>query len=306
VIAAPCLVRLRRLRIQLLKGWASGIGALVDGFPAMGRGRAQSAVVGRSGRGARHCRRCGRIFSHCGRFGSAVSSYDGAWELQRRGQRQCSDVRELHFRDQSMKEEQAVTAFWGWRQPLLLVACILLGTVGCAIAPTTNNDINGNCNGQGSSNAVTCNSVQPSNVGVAATASAPRPTAEPDGKQLGKYTVTMPAGYYVPIGPVPPTRSQLSATATGDLAYGSFSGVPYLSPVPPFSSIAPFNGVPTYHGCADDTDVQSSVNVGQGTAFCLYETQPALTIGGIVTYIDQSAINPDSITVQFTVWNGTS
>jgi hypothetical protein len=205
-----------------------------------------------------------------------------------------------------MNQEQAVTAFQGWRQPLLLLACILLGTAGCAIAPTTNNDITGNCNGQGSGNAVNCNSAPPSDAGVAATTSPPRQTAEGDGKQLGKYTVTLPAGYYVPIGPDSPTRSQLSASTSGDLAYGSFSGVPYLSPVPPFSSIAPFNGVPTYQGCTNDTDVQSSVNIGQGTAFCLYETQPSLTIGGIVTYIDQSAINPDSVTVQFTIWSGAS
>jgi hypothetical protein len=205
-----------------------------------------------------------------------------------------------------MKQERTGTAFRSWRQSVLLLAWILLGTVGCAISPTTNNDISGNCNAQGSSNAVTCNSVQPSDAGVAATASASPQTAESNGKQLGKYTVTLPAGYYVPIGPASPTRSQLSVTAAGDLAYGSFSGVPYLSPVPPFSSIAPFNGVPTYQGCADNTDVQSSVNIGQGTAFCLYESQPALTIGGIVTYIDQNAINPDSVTVQFTVWSGMS
>jgi hypothetical protein len=64
--------------------------------------------------------------------------------------------------------------------------------------------------------------------------------------------------------------------------------------------------VPTYQGRADDTDLQSQVGAGQGAAFCLYGTQPALTVGGIVTYIDPHEINPDSVTVQFTVWSGTS
>jgi hypothetical protein len=213
-----------------------------------------------------------------------------------------------------MRQKQAVTAFRSGREILLLTPWILLGITGCALG-NTNNTINGNCNGQGGSNSVNCATVQSSGAGVsvqssgasvAATASAPHQATAADGKQLGTYTVTLPAGYYAPIGPSRPVRSQLSTTATGDILYGTFSGETYLSPVSPYSSIAPFNGVPTYQGCADDTDLQSSVGAGQGTAFCLYETQPALTIGGIVTYIDPQEINPDSVTVQFTVWSGTS
>jgi len=64
--------------------------------------------------------------------------------------------------------------------------------------------------------------------------------------------------------------------------------------------------VPTYQGCSEDLNTQSTVSAGQGSTFCLFETQPARTVGGIVTYIDQSAINPDSVTVQLTVWSGTS
>jgi hypothetical protein len=88
--------------------------------------------------------------------------------------------------------------------------------------------------------------------------------------------------------------------------YKTFSGVAYFAPVQPFSTIAPYNGVPTYMGCSEDLNTQSTVGAGQGSTFCLFETQPARTVGGIVTYIDQGAINPDSVTVQLTVWSGTS
>ena len=88
--------------------------------------------------------------------------------------------------------------------------------------------------------------------------------------------------YYVPIGASRPVVSQLSTTATGDLIFTTFSGVTSLSPVPPFSSIFPFNGVPTYQGCLGDTDEQSNVSAGQGTAFCLSET--GLMVGGVVIH----------------------
>jgi hypothetical protein len=88
--------------------------------------------------------------------------------------------------------------------------------------------------------------------------------------------------------------------------YNTFSGVAHFAPNQSFSSIAPYNGVPTYKGCSQDLNTQSQVGAGQGRAFCLFETQPARTVGGIVTYINQSSINPDSVTVQLTVWSGTS
>jgi hypothetical protein len=128
----------------------------------------------------------------------------------------------------------------------------------------------------------------------------------PVGEQLGKYTVTLPAGDYVPVGPTRPTRSEESTSPSGDLMYNTFSGVAYFAPNQPFSSIAPYNGVPTYQGCLQDLNTQSTVGAGQGRAFCLFEAQQNRAVGGIVTYIDQSSINPDSVTVQLTVWSGTS
>jgi hypothetical protein len=128
----------------------------------------------------------------------------------------------------------------------------------------------------------------------------------PVGEQLGEYTVTLPAGAYVPVGPTRPTRSEESTSPSGDLMYNTFSGVAYFAPNQPFSSIAPHNGAPTYQGCLQDLNTQSTVGAGQGRAFGLFEAQQNRTVGGIVTYIDQSSINPDSVTVQLTVWSGTS
>ena len=44
----------------------------------------------------------------------------------------------------------------------------------------------------------------------------------------------------------------------------------------------------------------------QGDSLCLFEVQPTRTVNGIVTYINQSSINPDSVTAQLTAWSSMS
>ena len=73
------------------------------------------------------------------------------------------------------------------------------------------------------------------------------------------------------------------------ISYNTISGEAYFAPVQPFSAIAPYNGLPTYHGCSEDLNTEGSLGAGQGSTFCLFETQPDLTIGGIVTYIGNAA-----------------
>jgi len=194
---------------------------------------------------------------------------------------------------------------------LTLLVCLTLVTTGCDAFNNTNNNsntISGNCNAAGESNSVQCESAQAASAADAGSlsASVPAAPATPDGMQLGKYTITIPAGDYVPVGPTSPTRAEESTTPTGDLTYNTFSGVAYFAGVQPYSTIAPYNGVPTYTGCSQDLNTQSNVGAGQGSTFCLFETDPDRTVGGIVTYIDQASINPDSVTVQLTVWSGTS
>jgi hypothetical protein len=126
----------------------------------------------------------------------------------------------------------------------------------------------------------------------------------PNGKTLGSYQVILPNGYHVPIGPTQPVASQISATGVGDIMFNTFSDVNTLYPIPPYGSIAPFTGVPTYQGCLDDTDKQPSIGAGQGTAFCLYEQD--LLVGGVITYIDQASLAPESVTVMITVWSDAS
>jgi hypothetical protein len=192
--------------------------------------------------------------------------------------------------------------------PLLLV-CLAMVATGCSINANTSN--NGSCDGTGGNNQVNCNRPQDPGSGAAPSPSAPsanatrKPTVQ-NGKLVGTYQVTIPAGGGVPIGPSAPAHNQLSATGGGDLTYNTFSGEAYISPVSPYSTIADFNGVPTYQGCVGDTDAQNSVGVGQGSAFCLYESENRLVAGGVVTYIDSSEINPDSVTVKITVWRYSS
>jgi hypothetical protein len=198
----------------------------------------------------------------------------------------------------------------GWRR-LLLVGCVALLVAGCTVGlggttDNTTNENNGSCDAAGGGNSVDCATAQAANAGEVATTGASQAPVVPGGEKLGEYTVTLPAGDYVPVGPSAPTRSQESTSPSGDLVYNTFSGVAYFAPNTPFSTIAPFSGVPTYAGCSQDLNTQGQVGAGQGSAFCLFETQPARTVGGIVTYIDQSAINPDSVTVQLTVWSGNS
>jgi hypothetical protein len=203
-----------------------------------------------------------------------------------------------------MKVPQALRTGW---QRLVLSGCVVLVASGCTVGlgGTTNNN-NGNCNAAGGSNSVNCTAAQTASGSAAASTSTSHAAAAPAGKQLGEYTVTLPAGDYVPVGPTRPTRSQESTSPSGDLAYNTFSGEAYFAPNQPFSSIAPYNGVPTYQGCSQDLNTQNSVGAGQGSAFCLFETQQNRTVGGIVTYIHQSSINPESVTVQLTVWSGAS
>jgi hypothetical protein len=198
------------------------------------------------------------------------------------------------------------------RLPLLLalVVVVALVSTGCMVGiggstnDTTNNN-NGNCDAGGASNSVSCSSSVSGATGSAA-ATAPAKQTAPNGTQLGKYTVTLPAGDYVPVGASSPTRSQESTSPSGDLEYNTFSGVTYFAPNIPFSTIAPYKGVPTYSGCSQDLNTQETVSAGQGSTFCLYEDSSGLLVGGIVTYIDQSEINPDSVTVQLTIWSNSS
>lgn len=195
--------------------------------------------------------------------------------------------------------------------PLILLTCLALASTGCDAFNTTSNNsntISGSCDAAGQSNSVQCESAEAASAAAAAgtPASQPAGPARPDGTQLGQYTITLPAGDYVPVGPTSPTRSEETTSPSGDLTYNTFSGVAYFAPNTPFSTIAPYNGVPTYEGCSQDLNTQSTVDAGQGDAFCLFESDPARTVGGIVTYIDQASINPDSVRVQLTVWSGTS
>ena len=84
--------------------------------------------------------------------------------------------------------------------------------------------------------------------------------------------------------------------------YGTSSGEAYVEPLAPYSFMAAFTGDPTYQQCVDDTGLQSSVGVSQGASFCFFEPSSGIVAGGVVIYIDASAINPSSVTVQFTVW----
>jgi hypothetical protein len=116
--------------------------------------------------------------------------------------------------------------------------------------------------------------------------------------------VILPNDNHVPIGPTHPLASQISPTGVGDIMFNTFSDVNTIYPIPPYSSIAPFTGVPTYQGCLNDTDMQPSIGADQGTAFCLYEQN--LVIGGVITYIDQASLAPESVTVMITVWSDAS
>jgi hypothetical protein len=182
-------------------------------------------------------------------------------------------------------------------------------TTGCSINANTAN--NGNCDGTGRNNQVNCNLPQDPGSGAAPSPNAPsasatqKPTAQ-NGKLLGTYQITMPAGQGLPIGPSAPAHNQLSAAGGGDLIFNTFSGEAYIAPVSPYSKMADFYGVPTYQGCVGDTDAQPSVGAGQGSAFCLYESENGLVAGGVVTYINSSEINPDSVTVKISVWRYSS
>lgn len=192
---------------------------------------------------------------------------------------------------------------------LVLLACVLTTGTGCEVGlgGTTNNN-NGNCNAAGAGNSVDCSGVPAGSASTAVgAANAPATTAAPaapDGKQLSSYLITLPAGYHIPIGPQRPTAAQITADGPGDLIFNVFSGTYGFLPMSPYSEIAPYDGDPSYQGCLNDTNKQSYVGVGGGTAFCLFEQN--LVVGGVVTYLDPHAINPDSVTVQFTVWSNAS
>jgi hypothetical protein len=194
------------------------------------------------------------------------------------------------------------------RRLVLFLACSVLTGCTVGLGGTTNNNTNNNsgpCDAEGENNSVNCSSAQAGSTPAATTANtAPAANTVPDGKQVGSYPVILSDGYHVPIGPKRPTASQITATGVGDLVYSTFSGVTSLSPITPYSEIAPFGSAPTYQGCMDDTNKQPSVGASPGSAFCLYEQ--GLIVGGVVTYIDPHAINPDSVTVQITVWSDAS
>jgi hypothetical protein len=128
-----------------------------------------------------------------------------------------------------------------------------------------------------------------------------------NGSLLGSYEVTMPDGYYFPIGPKAPLPSQLSTTGGGDLIYSTLSGVTSLAAVPSQSTMAGLSPgvVPTYQRCLRDTDLVQAVSAGQGTTFCLTETAGRM-VGGTVIYIDPNAINPASVMVKVIVWQNKS
>ena len=118
--------------------------------------------------------------------------------------------------------------------------------------------------------------------------------------------MTLSNDYHVPIGTSAPTHAQITATGPGDIEFNVFSGTTSLLPISPYSTISPYsNDVPTYQGCEADTD-EDSVSGSQGTTFCLYEESAGLVVGGVVTYINQSQINPGTVEVQFTVWSNPS
>jgi hypothetical protein len=188
-----------------------------------------------------------------------------------------------------------------------VAVAVAVAIIGFAINSTTTSDVNeGNCNGTGN-NSVSCSTLRPTGPSTTVD-SAPSSTSStvPPVQPVAKYTVTLPDGYYVPIGPKAPTHGQMSTKVGGDIIYTASSGTTVISPVSPNSTIAPSRGMPTLGGCVAATDTQASVIANQGSTFCLYEVANGLVIGGIVTYLDQSAINSDSVTVQFTVWSAGS
>jgi hypothetical protein len=191
-----------------------------------------------------------------------------------------------------------------------LLTGLALVTAGCSLNANTTTTNTGNCVAQGGNNSL-CN--QP---GAGISDSSPGPSTPtvagyPDGKVLGSYNLTMGVGDYYPIGPNHPTESQVSSgTAVGDLIYQSNAGSTAITPVQGQSAMAPFTGTPTYQGCLNDTDVQADgggvYSIGIETAFCLYESGNGIIAGGVVTYINPTQINPDSVNVEITVWGNSS
>lgn len=115
------------------------------------------------------------------------------------------------------------------------------------------------------------------------TGSATAGSGSANGTQLGSYTIDLPAGYSVPLGPTKPTQSQfITGQSGGDLYY---TGLGYFPGLSSEKLVTLTSGTPpTYSACQGSTFF-NSVNDDAGESFCIVESNDLV---GLYVQSDQS------------------
>lgn len=123
-----------------------------------------------------------------------------------------------------------------------------------------------------------------------------------NGSVLGSYTVDLPGGYSIPLGPSKPTQSEfVSSGESGDLL--NMSGEPnyYIALGNDHIVLLQNDTTPTYKACSSSTAFTYDVDDGPGVAFCVLESG---MIAGVEA-VSQSSISGDYI-LDVTVWRNAS
>jgi hypothetical protein len=118
--------------------------------------------------------------------------------------------------------------------------------------------------------------------------------SEPNGTELGSYSIDLSAYYSVPLGATKPSQSQFAyEVRSGDLYY---TGGDYY-PGPNEQSVGlPSGTLPSYEACSTGTTFNDQVEDVAGASFCVIEAEGKLA--GVHVTSDESGY----AVLQITVW----